>query len=284
VVSVGGVSATRLAGKFGSEESSTDPHAAIAQPQINTVVVATRNDSHAAYVCEALRAGKHVFVEKPLALTASELEQIEKAYTAAVRESGVKLMVGFNRRFSSLTQKMKALLEGVAEPKCFIVTVNAGAVSPEHWTRDRRAGGGRIIGEACHFVDLVRYLAGCPIAGAQATGAGAGAEAASFTLRFEDGSFAAINYLGNGANSFAKERVEVFTTGRVLALDNFRRLVGYNWPGFKRMALWRQDKGHDAAVAAFADAIRRGLAVPIPFEEAAEVTRVTLEVAQAALI
>jgi predicted dehydrogenase/threonine dehydrogenase-like Zn-dependent dehydrogenase len=280
IVSVGGISGTRLAGKFGAEQSSTDTRGAIADPQVNTVVVATRHDSHAALTCEALRAGKHVFVEKPLALNAAELEQIEKAYAAAARESGVKLMVGFNRRFSPLTQQMKSLLGSVGEPKCFIVTVNAGAVAPEHWSRDAQAGGGRIIGEACHFVDLVRFLAGRPISGVQVTGAGA--EAASFTLRFEDGSIATVNYLDNGARSYPKERIEVFTAQRVLALENFRRLIGYNWPGFKRQALWRQDKGHNAAVAAFADAIRKGHPAPIPFEELVEVTRVTLQIAAAA--
>ena len=282
IVSVGGVSGTRLAGKFGADQSSTDAHGAIADPQVNTVVVATRHDSHAALACEALRAGKHVFVEKPLALGHAELEQIEQAYAAAAKESGVKLMVGFNRRFSPLTQKMKSLLDRVVEPKCFIVTVNAGAVPAEHWTRDPQAGGGRIIGEACHFVDLVRFLAGRPISGVQVTSAGAGLEAASFTLRFDGGSFATINYLDNGPNSFPKERIEVFTARRALALDNFRRLIGYNWPGFKRLALWRQDKGHNAAVSAFADAIRNGRPSPIAFEELSEVTRVTLEIAQAA--
>jgi predicted dehydrogenase len=283
IVSAGGVSAMRMAKKFASEQSSSDPHAAIADPQVNTVVVATRHDSHAVFACEALNAGKHVFVEKPLALTEAELDQIEKAYTAAARDFGVKLMVGFNRRFSPLTQKMKSLLQTVSEPKSIIMTINAGAVSAEHWSRDRRTGGGRIIGEACHFVDLARFLAGCPISGVQATGTGEGSEAVSFTLRFEDGSFATIDYLDNGANSFPKERIEVFTARRVLALENFRRLIGYNWPGFKRMALWRQDKGHNGAVAAFAEAIRRGQPSPIPFEELAEATRVTLQIAQAAV-
>jgi predicted dehydrogenase/threonine dehydrogenase-like Zn-dependent dehydrogenase len=280
VASVGGVSAMRFAQKFASEQSSTDAHAAIADPQVNTVVVATRHDSHASFTCEALSAGKHVFVEKPLAMTEAEIEQIEKAYVAAARDFGVKLMTGFNRRFSPLTQKMKSLLQTVAEPKSIVMTINAGAVPAEHWTRDRRAGGGRIIGEACHFVDLARFLAGYPISGVQTTGAGG--ESASFTLRFEDGSVAAINYLDNGGNSYPKERIEVFTARRVLVLENFRRLVGYNWPGFKRMALWRQDKGHDAAVAAFAEAIQRGLPSPIPFGELAEATRVTLQIAAAA--
>src|SRR6266851_1940644 len=120
-------------------------------------------------------------------------------------------MVGFNRRFSPLTQKMKSLLESVREPKSFIITINAGAVPREHWTRDPRTGGGRIIGEACHFVDLVRFLAGRPISGVQVTGVGGGADAVSFTLRFEDRSFATVNYLDNGPNSFPKERIEVFT-------------------------------------------------------------------------
>ena len=281
IVSAGGVSGTRLAEKFGSEQSSTDTHGAIADSQINTVVIATRHDTHAALTCEALRAGKHVFVEKPLALNVAELDQIEKAYAAAARESGVKLMVGFNRRFSPLTQKMKSLLGGVGEPKCFVVTVNASAVPAEHWIRDPRVGGGRVVGEACHFVDLVRFLAGRPISGVQVT-AVSGGEAVSFTLRFEDGSFATVNYVGNGARSFPKERIEVFTAQRVLALENFRKLVGYNWPGFKRLSLWRQDKGHNAAVAAFAQAIRTDHPAPIPFEELAEVTRVTLRIAEAA--
>ena len=281
VVSASGISAARMAEKFKFEQSSTDSHGAIADPQVNTVVIATRHDSHAGFTCEALRAGKHVFVEKPLALNVAELDQIEKAYAAVARESGVKLMVGFNRRFSPLTQKMKSLLEGVAEPKSIIITVNAGAVPPEHWTRDRRAGGGRIIGEACHFVDLARFLAGCRITGMQATGMGAGAEAVSFTLCFEDGSFATVNYLDNGGNAFPKERIEVFTARRVLAVENFRRLAGYNWPGFSRVSLWRQNKGHKAAVAAFGEAIRLGLPSPIPFEELVEVTKVTCAIAQA---
>ena len=280
IVSAGGVSGTRLAEKFGSEQSSTDVHSAIADNQVNTVIVATRHDTHASLACEALRAGKHVFVEKPLALSGAELEQIEHTYGVADRESGVKLMVGFNRRFSPLTQKMKSLLDAVVEPKCIIITVNAGAVPAEHWTRDPQAGGGRIVGEACHFVDLARFLTGHPIIAVQVTGSGPGTEAATFALRFEDGSFATVNYLDNGANSFPKERIEVFTARRVLVLENFRRLVGYNWPGFKRLGLWRQDKGHNAAVAAFADAIRHGRPSPIPFEELAEVTRVTLEVAR----
>jgi predicted dehydrogenase/threonine dehydrogenase-like Zn-dependent dehydrogenase len=284
VVSVNGVSAARMAQRFACEQSSTDSHGAIADRQVNTVVVVTRHDSHAALTCEALKAGKHVFVEKPLALSEVELQQIEKAYQAAARDSGAKLMVGFNRRFSPLTQKMKSLLQGVADPKCFIVTVNAGAVAPDHWTRDRQAGGGRIIGETCHFVDLVRFLAGYPIESVQTSRMRGAGDAVCVTLAFEDGSVATIQYLDNGGNSFPKERIEAFTARRVLALENFRRLVGYNWPGFKRLSLWRQDKGHNAAVEAFAESIRKGLPAPIPFDELVEVTRVSMEISSHAAL
>jgi predicted dehydrogenase len=279
IVSSNGVSGTHLAQKFGAEQSSTESRSAIADPQTNLIVIATRHDSHAALTCEALEAGKHVFVEKPLALNITELERIKRVYTAAHRNSDLVLMVDFNRRFSPLTQKMKSLLENTRGFKSFIITVNAGALPREHWTRDPKSGGGRIIGEACHFVDLARFLAGQVITGVQVTGSGEGSDTVSFSLRFEDGSFATVNYLDSGPNSFPKERIEVFTGRRALVLENFRRLVGYNWPGFKRLRLWRQDKGHKAAIVAFAEAIRKGHPTPITFEELCEVTRVTLQIA-----
>ncbi|MBV8362615.1 MAG: Gfo/Idh/MocA family oxidoreductase, partial [Deltaproteobacteria bacterium] len=281
VVSAGGINGTRLAQKFGAEQSSTNSSSAIADPQVNLVVVATRHDSHAALACAALEAGKHVFVEKPLALNLAELEQIENVYAKVARNSGIILMVGFNRRFSPLTQKLKNLLDNTPGTKSFIITVNAGEVPREHWTRDLRTGGGRVIGEVCHFVDLARFLAGRIITGVQATGSGESSESVCFTLRFEDGSFASINYLDNGPNSFPKERIEVFTAGRALVLCNFRKLVGYNWPSFNRLRLWRQDKGHNAIVAAFAEAIRKGQPSPIAFNELSEVTRTTMQIAAA---
>jgi predicted dehydrogenase len=250
------------------------------------VVIATRHDSHAQFAQRALAAGKHVFVEKPLALTRAEIDGVEAALEAASSTQARILMVGFNRRFAPLARRMKALLGAVREPKSFIVTVNAGAAPAGHWTVEA-AGGGRIIGEACHFIDLLRFLAGCPIIGhrAQRTAgdsAGPADPSVCISLSFADGSTGTIHYLTHGHASFPKERVEVFAAGRVLQLDNFRRLRAFGWPGFTAQRLWRQDKGQTACAAAFVRAVKAGAAPPIPIEEIFEVSRVTIDVSEAA--
>jgi predicted dehydrogenase len=289
IASSGGVSGAQAGRKFGFETTTTDTASLFTDNIINTLVIATRHDSHALLVCRALEAGKHVFVEKPLALTPQELEHIVKTYQAvSAQQAPPLLMVGFNRRFAPQVQKMKALLDSVQVPKSFIMTINAGEVPPHHWTQDIQAGGGRIIGEGCHFIDLLRFLAGCPITGVQSTMLGAAPgmsvreDKMSFTLTFADGSFGTVHYLANGHRSFPKERLEVFCAGRVLQLENFRRLRGYGWPGFKRMHLWRQDKGNKAEVAAFMKAVQDGEPSPIGFEELIEVTRVSFEIMQVA--
>jgi predicted dehydrogenase len=253
-------------------------------------VVATRHDTHAQLVVRALQAGKHVFVEKPLALTEAELMDIDSAYrTAAFEGRGRLLMVGFNRRFASQVREMKRLLDTVASPKAFVMTVNAGEIPPEHWTQDRAAGGGRIVGEACHFVDLLRFLADAPICGVQVTAVGRAPGVAvrddkvSFTLSFADGSFGTVHYLANGHKAFPKERLEVFCAGRILQLDNFRRLRAWGWPGFRGSRHWRQDKGQQTCVSEFLDAVRNGGRTPIPYEELQEVSRWTLRIADEAL-
>ena len=193
-------------------------------------------------------------------------------------------MVGFNRRFAPHVQKLKSLLASVQEPKSFIMTVNAGAIPAEHWTQDKAVGGGRIIGEGCHFIDLLRFLADAPIVSVQAITMGQAPGMAvrddkvSINLGFANGSFGTVHYLANGHKSFPKERLEVFCAGRIVQMDNFRRMRAYGWPGFTKMNLWRQDKGQVACAAAFVDAIRKGGPSPIPFEELVEVTRVSFEV------
>jgi len=318
VASASGASAGIAAGKHGVELASSDARAVLDEPAIGAVVIATRHDSHAELVCEALRAGKHVFVEKPLALTLGEIEEIEKVYgyesgrpgggpptdLAAIRAAYAGggavnagpaggrpvLMVGFNRRFSPHARRIKALLGSVAEPRCFVMTVNAGAIPPEHWTQDREVGGGRLVGEACHFIDLLRYLTGAAITSTQVSAMGAAPgvrvrdDKASITLGFADGSIGTIHYFANGHKAFPKERLEVFCTERILQLDNFRKLSGWGWPGFSSMRLWRQDKGQQACVEAFVGAIGgdQSSAAPIPFEEIMEVSRVAIEVAEQA--
>ncbi len=284
IVTSGGINGVIHGEKAGFAAASTDVEAMLASADINTVAIVTRHDSHAGFVSQALRAGKHVFVEKPLAIDRAGLDEVRAAYEQAHQAgTGPQLMVGFNRRFSPQVQKMKVLLSAVKAPKSFIMTMNAGAIPANHWTQDSAVGGGRIIGEACHFVDLMRFLAGSPVVSVQsrrmgdAPGELVTEDKASITLGFEDGSFGTILYLANGSASFPKERVEVFAAGRVLQLDNFRKLRGFGWPGFAKLNLWKQDKGQSACAAAFLQAVQSGVAV-IPPDEIFEVARVTLDV------
>jgi predicted dehydrogenase/threonine dehydrogenase-like Zn-dependent dehydrogenase len=281
VGSSGGVTALHAGRKFGFEAATTDNAAILNDPVIDAVVVATRHDDHAPMVVAALGAGKHVFVEKPLAIDMAGIAAIEDA--RAIQPDRM-VMVGFNRRFAPQVRKMRELLGTLSEPKAMIMTVNAGAIPAEHWTQDPRVGGGRIIGEGCHFIDLLRFLAGAPIVGFDAVSLGMAPgiirdDKATITLRFADGSTGTIFYLANGNKAFPKERLEVFAGGRILQLDNFRKLHGFGWSGFSGMNLWRQDKGQRAMAEAFIAAVARGGPSPIPFEEILEVGRVTIDIA-----
>jgi predicted dehydrogenase len=177
-------------------------------------------------------------------------------------------------------------LANVTEPKAFIMTMNAGAIPADHWTQDSSVGGGRVIGEACHYIDLMRFLADSEIVDFNATcmGAAPGVDVtedkAAITLTFKDGSFGTIHYLANGGKAFAKERIEVFANNGVLQLDNFRKLTGYDWPGFKKDKLMSQDKGQGACSKAFISAINSGAQSPINFDEIMEVARVAVDIAE----
>ncbi|MBW4651628.1 MAG: bi-domain-containing oxidoreductase [Kaiparowitsia implicata GSE-PSE-MK54-09C] len=274
-----GVTGVHAGRKFGFSETTTDTAALLADPQTRAVVVSTRHDSHARYVVGAINAGKHVFVEKPICLTDAELDNIVAAHDAGRS----MVMVGFNRRFAPQVRKIKNLLAGTSGPKTFVMTVNAGAIPSEHWTQDPAIGGGRILGEACHFIDLLRFLAGNAITSWQRVDMDSNSgDTATLTLRFADGSMGTIHYFANGNKAFPKERLEVFAAGRVLQLDNFRDLTGFGWPNFRRMRLWRQDKGQRACAEAFIGALKQGGLPPIPFEEIVEVSRVTNALAQEA--
>jgi predicted dehydrogenase len=282
IASAGGASAVIHGRRSGFAEATSDTDAMIANPAINAVAIVTRHNTHARFTVQALKAGKHVFVEKPLALSGAELDQVRSAHSGSDKH----LMVGFNRRFAPQVQTMKTLLDSVAAPKSFVMVMNAGAIRADHWTQDPDVGGGRIIGEACHYVDLMRFLVGARICSVQARRMGDShaeqvhEDKAAITLGFEDGSFGTIHYLANGGSSFPKERVEVFTAGRTLQLDNFLKLRGFNWPGFKKQTLWRQDKGQAQCAAAFVRAIEKGGDPPIPPAELFEVAQATIDVAE----
>ncbi|CDT93273.1 Alcohol dehydrogenase zinc-binding domain protein [Vibrio coralliirubri] len=284
VISSGGMSAVHHGSKLGFVNASTDYESAICSDSINTVVIATQHNLHSAQVIEALERGKNVFVEKPLALTSNEVDQIEHAYNSATDKP--RLMVGYNRRFSPLVAKMRELLDAVKGPKTFIMTMNAGNIPADHWTQDPLIGGGRILGEACHYIDLMRHLVGDKIESFQATCIGdtPGVEVlddkATITLTFADGSIGTIHYFANGGKDFAKERIEVFANDAVLQLDNFKKLIGYGWPGFSKMKLASQDKGQKLCIKSFVESIQKGAPSPIHIDEILEVARVTIDVAE----
>lgn len=287
IVTANGLNSARYGKKFGFTRASTDTVEVFKQKEINTVFVATRHDSHARLAAEALRSGQHVYVEKPLALSREQLAEVEAAYAESSAQSiEPKLLVGFNRRFSPHVQRMRTILQERKGPKSLTMLMNAGAVASDHWTQDPLIGGGRILGEACHFIDLARHLIGSRIVGASAGVMQSGSvgvpcsDTAQIALEFEDGSIASIQYYANGHHSFPKERIEVFASGWILQLENFRVLRGFGCPGFRTFRTWRQDKGHAACVQAFINAIESGGPSPIPVEEIFEVSRVAIEIAE----
>ncbi len=231
-------------------------------------------------VVEALNAGKHVFVEKPLAIELAGLDRVREAHQ---RRPDLQLMVGFNRRFSPHVAKAVELLRGRIGPLCLSMTVNAGFIPADHWTQDPQVGGGRIVGEGCHWIDLLSYLVGNQVSSAHCDrvshvpSAPPRADCTIITLTFADGSIGTLQYFSNGHRAFPKERLTVFCDGKVLELDNFRVLQGYGWRGFQRLKSWRQDKGHQAEIQQFVARVASGGPPLIPFEQLDCVTRVALE-------
>ena len=282
LVGSGGVGAVHHGKKFGFLRAATDPEVVFSDDDTSVVVIATQHDSHADLVVRALHAGKDVFVEKPLCLTMLELDGIKEALAG---NSSAILMVGFNRRFAPLSKMLEEMLETVQGPKSFVMTINAGAIPGDHWTQDPEKGGGRIVGEACHFIDLMRFLAKSPISDIVVSrmrdSSDPNPDKAVVCLEFEDGSHGVIQYLANGNAGFPKERLEVFCQGRVLQLDNFRRLKAWGWRGFRNKKMWRQDKGQVSCVAAFAASVRGGLEPPIPHAEILEVSEASIRAQEA---
>lgn len=277
LVSSSGLSSTHLAKKFGVPLSSTDMNGVLGDSAVSGVIISTRHDLHASMVIKALEAGKEVFVEKPLCLNQSELDQIIQAVGA----SGRSVVVGFNRRFSPHIQKMKAILGNHPAPMNVVATMNAGFIPSDSWVHDPAVGGGRIIGEACHYIDLITYLCGSRVVqvGMQAMGSDPdiSTDNASIHLKYENGTLGVINYFANGHKAYAKERLELYYQGKILILDNFRKLSGYGWKkGFSNTLLkTRLDKGHAAQFDRLVSVWTGGGNPLIPFEEIENTTRAT---------
>lgn len=280
ICATSGARAHAISSKFKFGYCTCDENQIYSDPAINTVVIATRHHFHAGQVIRALEAGKHVFCEKPLCLTDQELENVRSAYD---HTDNLRLMVGFNRRFAPMSQRMKSFLRKTSSPLMMHYRVNAGALSKDHWINDPEQGGGRILGEVCHFVDFLSFLCGAnPVTVNANTCSSPGEDtSAVIQIEFDDGSLGTIHYACNGDRAYSKERIEAFGGGCVAVLDDFRRLDLVHH-GKKRSftSLLKQDKGHRAEWQAFADSIRKSSESPIPFDEIAATTLATIRIAE----
>ena len=270
IASQGGLSSTLLAKKYGFACSTTNYKEILEDDEVDLVLITTRHNQHAEMVIESLNAGKNVFVEKPLALNEKELERIIEAY----RESGKTLTVGFNRRFSPHIEKIKSIV-GNAQMNV-VATMNAGFIPSNVWVHDMKIGGGRIIGEACHYIDLISYLTGSRVKAVCMNAMGANPEEntdnASILLKMENGSTGVINYFSNGSKAYSKERVEVFSQERTLIMDNFRKTEAFGVKGFKKMKT-AMDKGHKNQFRRLVKAVQEGGDALIPFDSIINTTK-----------
>lgn len=269
-----GASATHLARKNGFASATTSLETIWEDEALNTVFIATRHDSHASLVSHALSVGKNVFVEKPLCLSVKELAAVLEAYNRA--QPAPQLMVGFNRRFSPYAAKAKQLLAGREEPLAMTYTINAGSILPGAWVHDHIIGGGRIVGEVCHFIDLLVFLTGSLVSSVAAVqmegGVAVGEDKMAIVLFFKDGSVGNINYFANGAADYPKEELKIFSQGRVLCLDNYRKITGNGFRSFNKFRTRGMDKGHEAEVSAFIRSVAQGGSPLISLEEMVNVT------------
>lgn len=270
IASQGGVSGTALAKKYNFKFSTTDYHEILKDSEVDLVMVTTRHDLHAKMVIEALKANKNVFVEKPLALNTEELNEIVEEYA----KTDKTITVGFNRRFSPHIQKIKAQLDG--SPVNVTATMNAGFIPSNVWIHDMKVGGGRIIGEACHFIDLMVYLTGSKVTAVCMNAMGVNSQEdtdnASILLKFENGSNGVINYFANGSKAYSKERLELYSQERTITMDNFRKTTAYGFKNFSGLKT-SLDKGHKNQFTSLIEKTQSGGQALIPFDEIVNVTK-----------
>lgn len=272
IASLGGLSGSIMAKKYKIKNSTTDYKSILEDQEIDLVFVTTRHNTHARLVIESLEANKHVFVEKPIALNNTDLEEILKVN----KQSDKSITVGFNRRFAPLALKMKSLLGTGNTPMNVIATMNAGFIKQDSWVQDMEVGGGRIIGEACHLIDLITFLTGSKVIkvcmNSMGANPGENTDNATILLKYENGSTGVINYFSNGSKAYSKERVEVFHQERTLILDNWRKLSGFGFSNFSS-AKSGQDKGHAKQFELLLQRIKQGGQPIIPLDEIVNTTR-----------
>ncbi|HEV7843222.1 MAG TPA: Gfo/Idh/MocA family oxidoreductase, partial [Pyrinomonadaceae bacterium] len=280
VTTASGVTARDIAEKYGFNYCAASADDVLDDEDVNLIVIATRHDLHAELARHALIKGKHVFVEKPLALSEEELAGVMDAAANA----DAQLMVGFNRRFSPLARAAREFFQGRQAPLSISYRVNAGRIPKSHWLQDPREGGGRIIGEVCHFIDLMQYLTGATVTRVYAESIKSrnqemvDEDNVFITLRFSDGSNGAIAYLSEGDKAMPKERVEIFSEGKSFVLDDYRCAVGYRNGREESIKPRQQDKGQADETHAVCDVVLKGAPAPISLDDLAATTRATFRI------
>lgn len=273
IASAGGVSGTALAKKYGFSHSTTNYQEILKDNEVDLVLITTRHDKHASMVEDSLNAGKNVFVEKPLALNNEQLERIIAVYNNQPTNKAT-LTVGFNRRFSPHAIKVKQVIGN--SPMNIIATMNAGFIPDSVWVHDMNVGGGRIIGEACHFIDLITFFTGSKVIAvcmnAMGINPSENTDNASILLKYENGSTGVINYFANGSKAYAKERIEVYTQERTAIIDNFRVTTGYGFKGLSKLRT-SLDKGHQNQFKQLINRVKNGGDSLIPLEEIINTTK-----------
>ena len=281
LISNGGSLSSKEAKKYDFEKISSQKNL-LNSKDTNTLFITSRHDSHAKYVLDAIENNQNIWVEKPLAISIKELEKIRESFYK--RKNDTKLVVGFNRRFSPHVVKIKQLLDKRKNrPKNFLYTINAGTIADDHWIHDPSIGGGRLIGEACHFVDLIKFLAdsevkehSCyPMLDLNQTNPNY--DSFIIILRFKDGSVGNISYFSNGSKNYTKERIEIFSDGSILQLDNFKKLKGFNWPSFSSFKTFKIEKGQKELISSFFSSIKENKEPPMDFEGIYESSRIVID-------
>jgi predicted dehydrogenase/threonine dehydrogenase-like Zn-dependent dehydrogenase len=271
IASAGGVTGTALAKKYNFSNSTTDYKEILKDAEVDLVLITTRHDQHALMVVECLKSSKHVFVEKPLALNESQLESIIEAYKTS---NNTTLTVGYNRRFSPHAVKVKSIIG--SSPMSIVATINAGVIPANIWVHDMNVGGGRIIGEACHFIDLISYFTGSKVVSVCMIGLGTNpkenCDTGTILLKYENGSTGTINYFANGSKAYPKERIEIYTQERIAVIDNFRLTTGYGFKNFSKLKT-SFDKGHKNQFTLLIDQVKNGGPALISMDEIVNTTK-----------
>ncbi len=274
-----GLTAKHSADKFNIDYSVTDSSIIIDDPSVEIVFIATRHDSHAKLVCESLLKNKNIYVEKPLCLNVPELDEVQNHYLRVSSKDRGELMIGYNRRFSSHTLRIKELLRSRASPLTMSMTINSGNIPKDHWTQDKKIGGGRIIGEACHFMDLMVYITGANIEklySLKTKHIDDSEDEMTIVMGFSDGSTGTINYFSNGSKKYPKETLEIFSDQRVIRMENFQRTKSYGFNIKKNYKTFRQDKGHKNAIHKFINNITTTNSPLINFRDIYNVSKASI--------